>query len=76
MTSKKQMNFEESLKKLEKIVAEMENADPDLDKSLSLFNQGIELVEFCSEKLNETKKKIEILIKDAETIKKENFIEQ
>jgi len=66
---KKQMNFEKSLERLEKIVSEMENADPDLDKALSLFSEGVELVKFCSEKLNETKKKIEILTKKDGKIK-------
>ena len=58
---KKQLNFEKSLERLEKIVSEMENAAPDLDKALALFAEGAELVKFCSTKLNETKKKIEII---------------
>jgi len=66
---KKEKNFEQSLERLEKIISEMENAEPDLDKALSLFSEGIELVKFCSSKLNETKKKIEILIDG----KKEKF---
>ncbi len=71
--AKKQMNFEKSLNRLEEIVSEMENADPDLDKALSLFSEGVELVKFCTSKLNETKKKIEILIKDNGKMKKEKF---
>lgn len=71
--TKKQMNFEESLKKLEEIVKEMENGEPDLDKALSLFSEGVELVKFCSQKLNETKNKIEILVKEQDTMKKEKF---
>jgi exodeoxyribonuclease VII small subunit len=58
---KKQLNFEKSLKRLEEIVSKMENAAPDLDKALALFAEGAELVKFCSAKLNETKKKIEII---------------
>jgi exodeoxyribonuclease VII small subunit len=74
-TNKKQLNFEKSLERLETITAEMENADPDLDKAFTLFSEGIELVKFCSEKLNETKKKIEILTKDADKIIKKEFEE-
>lgn len=59
--TKKQMTFEKSLERLEVIVSEMENADPDLDKALVLFAEGAELVKFCSAKLSETKKKIEII---------------
>lgn len=70
---KKQLSFEKSLERLEKIVNEMENADPDLDKALSLFSEGVELVKSCSQKLNETKKKIEILVKNNDGLKKEKF---
>jgi exodeoxyribonuclease VII small subunit len=64
--TKKQLNFEESLKRLEEIVAEMENAEPNLEKSVDLFKEGSELVKFCSGKLNETKKKIEIITASGE----------
>ncbi|MCL2484919.1 MAG: exodeoxyribonuclease VII small subunit [Endomicrobia bacterium] len=60
--AKKQASFETALKRLEEIVDKMENAEPDLDKALALFSEGAELVKFCSAKLNETKKKIEILV--------------
>ena len=69
MANKKEKSFEKSLERLEEIVSEMENADPDLDKALALFSEGVELVKACSAKLNDTKKKIEILIDG----KKENF---
>jgi exodeoxyribonuclease VII small subunit len=59
--AKKQLTFEKSLERLEAIISEMENASPDLDKALALFSEGTELVKFCSSKLNETKKKIEII---------------
>jgi exodeoxyribonuclease VII small subunit len=64
--TKKQLNFEKSLQRLEAIVSEMENAEPDLDKGLALFSEGAQLVKFCSEKLNETKKKIEIITSSGE----------
>ena len=70
---KKEQNFEKSLLRLEEIVSEMENADPDLDKALELFAEGSELVKFCSGRLNEAKKKIEILAKDSHGIRKEEF---
>ncbi|MDR1942219.1 MAG: exodeoxyribonuclease VII small subunit [Endomicrobium sp.] len=71
--SETSVSFEKALKRLEDIVSEMENADPDLDKALSLFSEGTELVKFCSGRLNETKKKIEILVKNSAGAKKENF---
>ncbi|BAG13807.1 hypothetical protein AGMMS49573_02770 [Endomicrobiia bacterium] len=65
--NKKQLNFEKSLKKLEEIVSEIENADPDLDKALALFAEGAELIKSCLAKLNETKKKIEVIISSGKT---------
>jgi len=71
----KKNTFEESLKRLETIVNEMENSQLDIDKAMKLFEEGIFLVKDCSEKLNETKKKIEILVEKNGKIDKENFSE-
>jgi exodeoxyribonuclease VII small subunit len=64
--TKRQLNFEKSLQRLGAIVSEMENTEPDLDKALALFSEGAYLVKFCSKKLNETKKKIEIITSSGE----------
>ena len=71
---KKNTNFESSLKRLEDIVNEMENSQLDIDKAMKLFEEGISLVNQCSSKLDETKKKIEILVDKIG--KKENFVER
>lgn len=71
----KSMKFEESMKKLEKIVAEMEGGELDLDKSLAMFEEGVKLVQFCSAKLEETKKKVEILVKKGDTMVAEPLAE-
>jgi exodeoxyribonuclease VII small subunit len=67
--TKKHMTFEKSLERLETIVSEMENATPDLDKALALFAEGAELAKFCSAKLSETKKKIEIITSSGKAVK-------
>ena len=72
----KKTTFEESLKRLETIVGEMENSQLDIDKAMKLFEEGISLVKDCSTKLNETKKKIEILVEKNGKIEKKNFIER
>ncbi|GAB1401242.1 exodeoxyribonuclease VII small subunit [Elusimicrobiota bacterium] len=69
----KKNNFETSLKRLEQIVNEMENAELDIDKSMKLFEEGVSLVKECSSKLNEAKKKIEILTEKDGTIQKTDF---
>ena len=55
--------FEVALKRLEEIVSQMESSEMDLDKSLTMFEEGIKLVRFCSGKLDEAKKKVEVLTK-------------
>ena len=56
--------FEQSIKQLEDIVSELENKELPIEKALKLFEEGIKLSNYCSEKLNETEKKVEILLKD------------
>ncbi len=56
--------FEEALEKLEKIVQRLEDANLPLDEALSLFEEGIKLSRFCSQKLDEAEKKVEILLRD------------
>ncbi len=60
------MNFEEALKKLEKIVEELEAGELTLDESLKKFKDGIELTSFCNKKLDDAEKKISILVEDSE----------
>ncbi len=70
---KKNTSFEASLKRLETIVDEMENSQLDIDKAMKLFEEGISLVNQCSSKLDETKKKIEILVEKNGKLEKEKF---
>jgi len=56
--------FEKAMKKLEDIVQELENRDLPLEKAMEKFEEGIQLSKFCSEKLDETEKKITLLTKD------------
>jgi exodeoxyribonuclease VII small subunit len=56
--------FEKAMEKLEKIVKELESSDLPLEKAIKKFEEGVQLSKFCSEKLDETEKKITILLKD------------
>lgn len=58
-----EIKFEEAISRLEKIVQELEEGEKSLEDSLKLFEEGIRLSKFCSGKLEEAKKKIEILTK-------------
>jgi exodeoxyribonuclease VII small subunit len=61
-----QKTFEQSLKQLERIVQELEDGDLPLEKAIKKFEEGIQLTKFCSQKLDETEKKISILLKNAQ----------
>ena len=56
--------FEKAMYKLEKIVQELESTDLPLEKAIRKFEEGVQLSKFCSEKLDETEKKLTILLKD------------
>ena len=59
-------DFESALKSLESIVVQLEAGDLTLDRSLELFEEGIKVSRFCSSKLEEAERKVEILIKAAD----------
>jgi exodeoxyribonuclease VII small subunit len=61
-----QKTFEQSMKLLERIVQELEDGDLPLEKAIKKFEEGIKLTKLCSEKLDETEKKISILLKNSE----------
>jgi exodeoxyribonuclease VII small subunit len=56
--------FEEALKKLEKIVEDLEKGELTLDEALKKYQEGIELSRQCSERLDNAKKKIDVLTKN------------
>ena len=51
--------FEEYLRKLEKIVHQLEEGELTLDESVKTYEEGMNISKICLEKLNKTKKKIE-----------------
>jgi exodeoxyribonuclease VII small subunit len=60
----KTQTFEEAIKRLEEIVGQLEKGEVPLDKTLSLFEEGVRLSRFCREKLDEAEKRIDILLKE------------
>ena len=59
----KELSFEEALKRLEKIAEDLENDDVSLDVSLKHYEEGIRLIGLCNKKLEEAKKKVDVLVK-------------
>ena len=64
-------DFESALKSLEEIVAQLEAGDLALDRALQLFEEGVRISRFCTAKLEEAERKVEILIKSADGTLKE-----
>ncbi|MCG2757596.1 MAG: exodeoxyribonuclease VII small subunit [Desulfobacteraceae bacterium] len=58
------MTFEKSLKQLEQIVQELESGNLPLENAMKKFEEGVKLSKYCSEKLDETEKKISVLLRD------------
>ncbi len=68
MGNKKDFTFEKAMEELEEIVEALEEGGLPLEESLEKFSRGIELIKYCNNKLGETEKKIEVLIKEDEEI--------
>jgi exodeoxyribonuclease VII small subunit len=65
----KELKFEEMMKKLEQIVDELESGDMPLEESLKKYEEGVKLIHACRKRLDETKRKVEVLIKkDGKTV--------
>ena len=56
--------FESAIKKLEQIVGDLESGDLPLEKALKKFEEGVQLSTFCTRILDETEKKVTILLQD------------
>ena len=60
-----EQKFEEAFQKLESIVKKLEDGNLSLEESLKAFEEGVRLSRFCSKKLDEAEKKVEMLLKDS-----------
>jgi len=66
--------FEESLKKLETIVDQLEKGELPLEESLKLFEEGVSLSAVCKQELDAAEGKVQMLIKQRDGgLKTESF---
>jgi exodeoxyribonuclease VII small subunit len=56
------MNYEQSLRRLDEIMAALENEQIGLDESLKLFEEGIALLRSASAQLDKAETKVQMLI--------------
>jgi exodeoxyribonuclease VII small subunit len=63
-TTQREQNFEDLMKRLETIVEQMEEGEVPLDKSVKLYEEGIEISKLCLDHLRKTELKLKLLSKD------------
>ena len=65
----KELSIELSLERLELIVSKMESGEVSLEKSLVLFEEGMNLIKECQGDLKKAEQRIEHLILDSGKLK-------
>ena len=70
-------DFETSLKKLEKIVSDLENGDLPLEESIKTFEDGVKLTKHCQNLLSKAELKIQKLVESKDgSVDLETFDEE
>ncbi len=72
--TKSEKDFEELMQKLEEITTKLETDKLNLDESVKLFEEGMQISKECNEKLEDAEKRITMLIRTNDEIKEENFV--
>jgi exodeoxyribonuclease VII small subunit len=62
--------FEEALKQLEKILDKLEDGELPLEDSIKLFEEGLQLSNFCKQELDAAEGKVELLAKQRDGSRK------
>ncbi len=64
--AEKKLNFEQSMERLQEIVAALEKGDAPLADALKLFEEGTKLASACSDLLDRAEQKVVKLVKSAD----------
>jgi exodeoxyribonuclease VII small subunit len=59
------LTFDQAMKRLNEIVAALDKNELELEKAIALFEEGLQLVNFCEGKLKGFEGKIEQLLKSS-----------
>lgn len=57
--------FEEAMERLEEIVEGLEKGELPIEEALKAFEEGMQLVTFCTKKLEEVEKRVNLLIQNS-----------
>lgn len=69
---KKELSFEEKMKKLEEIISQVENEDLSIEKNLALYQEGESLIKDLTKQLNDAKEVVKKFSDKNEEIKVDN----
>ncbi|MGE5569369.1 MAG: exodeoxyribonuclease VII small subunit [Rhodospirillales bacterium] len=73
MPEQPELSFEACLEELEKVVKELEGGELPLERSLELFEKGVQLSNTCRRQLEEAETRVETLIRKNGRIQPEPF---
>lgn len=66
MDNESEPTFKEAIDELEKITGSLESGELELERSLALFERGVELIKYCQGKLDGAEAKVEMLVESLE----------
>ena len=67
------MSLDENIKELEKISSKLEDPNLSMEDGVKLYEQGAQIAKACYDELTKVKGKVNIIEKDLEKYKEENF---
>ncbi len=62
--NEKPESFESAMAELNRLVEQLESGELPLEKSITVYQRGVELVRYCSEQLEKVDRQIEVLDKE------------
>ena len=69
----KKKTFEQSMSRLEEIVAALEKGDAPLEESLALFQEGTRLISACGKALGQAQQQLKLLVQGEDGPELEDF---
>ncbi|MDD5907521.1 MAG: exodeoxyribonuclease VII small subunit [Clostridia bacterium] len=69
----KKKTFEQSMSRLEEIVAALEKGDAPLEESLALFQEGTRLISACGKALDQAQQQLKLLVQGENGPELEDF---
>lgn len=74
--TEKEISFEAALARLEQIVRALESGEISLDRSITLYEEGVRLVGICNSTLSNAERRIKILVDGGDGFHEEDFVKK